>query len=133
MVNIEDVGCLNPVADREWNVFKDLPTDRIFSGERLHEGGQFREKQGEQRPYQNFGDTPSSGGTDSLAERKWPVVEGFDVLNLRMVNERSDQSCNETRMDVLNVRIDVDDDVSPQLIDCFPEVFTFAAFKALPG
>ena len=68
-----------------------------------------------------------------MRKRQRPVVEGFDVFDRGPVNERRDQTVDKTRVNILDVRINVDDDIALELIDRLPQIFALPAFGARLG
>jgi hypothetical protein len=60
-------------------------------------------------------------------------VGRLDVVHFRIPDQGPDQSVDESRVDVLDVGIDVDDNVTAEQIEGLPEVFAFARMAALFG
>ena len=52
-------------------------------------------------------------------------------MNGRLVNERGNQGINKAGMNVGDIGIDVADNIAIELVDGFPEVFTFSPLEAM--
>ena len=131
LIDVEQMRSFDPVANRKRNLFEDFPANRILPAKGLEELGEFRVKEGEHGPDENFGDPPSAGSSDVPAGvNKWPFVERFYVAGLRTEEKGSNERINKAGMNIANVRVHKADDVASELIDALPQVLTLASFES---
>ncbi len=132
-VHVEQVRCLNAVADGEGDRLEYLAAHRVLAGERLDDAGELGEEEREERTDEDLGHAPAARRTDPAAEGERPVVERLHVLRLRALDERAHEPVHEARVDVLYVGVYVDDDVAGELVDRLPQVLALAALGIETG
>ena len=131
LIDVEQMRSFDPVANRKRNLLEDLPANRIFPTKGLEELSEFRVKEGEHGPDENFGDPPSAGSPDvSAGVNKWPFVERFYVVGITIEEKGSNERINKAGMDIANVCVHKADDVAGELIDALPQVLTLASFES---
>ncbi len=127
-VDVEQVRRFHAVADGEGDRLEYLAAHRVLAGERLDDRGELGEEEREERPDEDLRYPPAARRSDPAAEGERPVVERLHVLRLRALDERAHEPVHEARVDVLYVRVYVDDDVAGELVDRLPQVLALAAF-----
>src|SRR6266511_3894224 len=103
---------------------------RVLAGERLHEPGQIRPEQVDHRPGEQLGDAAAAAGVGDLAVAQGPLIEGLDVLDGLVGQQRPVQAVDEAGVDVLDVRIYPADDVAVARVQALPHALALAPARA---
>src|SRR5450759_43172 len=131
--DVQQQPALDAVAGEERDALEDLPPAGVLARERLHEPGELRPEQVQHRARGELGHAPSARRPQDAAVLERPLVERLDVADLRLGEQRPNEPVQESRVDVLDVGVDPDDDVAFQDEDALPQRLAFAGRGRHPG
>src|SRR5262249_42940680 len=109
--DVDQQAQLDAVPGGESQLLQQLAPAGVLAGERLHDAGQIRQEEVEHRARDQLGYPPAAGRVGDLPLPDGTFVEGLDVLNALVGQQRADQPVHEAGVDVLDVRVHPADDV----------------------
>lgn len=95
--HVDQHAGLHAITAEERKLLERSAPAGVFTGQRLNDAGQLGIKQVEQRPRDQLGDSAAAVGLQLIADANRPLVETLDELHLRPLEQRPEQSIDETR------------------------------------
>ena len=128
---VDEMGDFHAVADGEGEGFEGAAARGVFAGERLEDAAEFRIEQRDQRTDEDFGNPAAAGRVGFVAVGERALVEGLDVVDFRIGQQRADEAGDESGVEAGNVAVDITDDVAAGDVQGFPEVFALSVIGCL--
>ena len=119
-IDINEMSGLDSVPYRKGQLFEDIPTNGILAGQRLNKSGQLREIERKQRANQDFRHPAAAKDSIGLVIAQGPIIEGFDIANLRAAQEWTDEADDKPGMYITDITIDKNNDIALELIHRLP-------------
>jgi hypothetical protein len=121
---------LDTVGDGNRQRLQQVPPGRPLAGQRLHDAGQLRPPQAEQRPGHQLGHPSAVGADRAVAAVEKPLVEPLDQRYPLVVKQRPEQSGDKVRSPVGQVGIDKDQQVALGDQQRLPQCLALAGERA---
>src|SRR5262249_36836072 len=129
--DVDQVASLHTVPGEEGQSLEQLTPAGILTSQRLYQPGQHRIEEIDERACRELGNPSTTGGLKLAAEVQRPPVETFDVADPGVDEQRADRAVHELRVDVGDVGIAPDDDVSLQHVEALPQGFALTLERAV--
>ena len=114
MVRVDQQRDVDPVAGHERQSLEQLTAGGDLARERLLDRREVRVEQVQQRPRRQLGDAAAAVRERHVTDLERPLVEALDERQTGVAHERTEQTTEEVRPELLRVRVQEADDVAGQ-------------------
>src|SRR5262249_2243851 len=119
--DVDEVPGLHAIPGEERQSLEQLTPACVLTGQRLDQARQHRIKEIDQRACRELGNPSTTGGVKLAAEVQRPSVEAFDIADPGVGKQRADRAIDELGVDVGDVGVAPDHDVSLQHVEALPQ------------
>jgi hypothetical protein len=130
---IDEHAELDAIAGDERNPFQHVSIAPVLACQRLHEAGQTGPEHVEEGPRDQFADPTASAGNGDLIGHERAKVVRLHEHHARFAEQRAEQSDDEVRGEVVQVRIDEEHDVAGAGCQSLPQRVALAVHARLFG
>ena len=124
--HVDEHAQLDAVAGDERDGLEQLAARGELAGERLHEPGQLRPGEVEERAGDELAHPAAAVDVDGAVTDQRPVVEALDEGDAGIVEQRAEQPGDEARLDVTEIGVDRGDEVAGARGEALPQRLALA-------